>query len=87
VQSYVKEATIAFTACRKLMPDPEFYADCIEQSFAELRDAAAKAIAKGDKAPTSIAKPAKAAPKAKPGTSKPAAKKGAARPRKAAKKS
>lgn len=87
VQSYVKEATIAFTACRKLMPDPEFYADCIEQSFAELRDAAAKAIAKGDKAPTSKAKPAKAAPKAKPGTSKPAAKKGAARPRKAAKKS
>lgn len=40
VQSYVKEATIAFTADRKLMPDPEFYADCIEQSFTELRDAA-----------------------------------------------
>ncbi|MFO1254276.1 MAG: wax ester/triacylglycerol synthase family O-acyltransferase [Sphingomonadaceae bacterium] len=40
VQSYCKEATIAFTACRKLMPDPEFYAQCIEDSFNELRDAA-----------------------------------------------
>jgi hypothetical protein len=39
VQSYVKEATIAFTACRSLMPDPEFYAQCIEDSFTELRDA------------------------------------------------
>ena len=40
VQSYVDEATIAFTACRKLMPDPEFYAQCIEQSFEELRERA-----------------------------------------------
>ena len=43
VQSYVDEATITFTACRDLMPDPEFYAQCIEDSFAELRDAAAGA--------------------------------------------
>ena len=40
VQSYVDEATITFTACRKLMPDPEFYAQCIEDSFTELRDLA-----------------------------------------------
>jgi WS/DGAT/MGAT family acyltransferase len=40
VQSYTDEATIAFTACRELMPDPEFYAQCIEESFADLRDAA-----------------------------------------------
>jgi hypothetical protein len=40
VQSYTDEATIAFTACRELMPDPEFYADCIEASFEELREAA-----------------------------------------------
>lgn len=73
VQSYVKEATIAFTACRKLMPDPEFYAQCIEDSFTELRDAAAKA----DKS--------ESAPSPKAGKSKPAAKKGAAKPRKAAK--
>ena len=41
VQSYVDEASITFTACRDLMPDPELYAQCIENSFEELRDAAA----------------------------------------------
>jgi hypothetical protein len=46
VQSYVKEATIAFTACRKLLPDPEFYAQCIEDSFNEL-STAAQAVADG----------------------------------------
>jgi diacylglycerol O-acyltransferase len=45
VQSYVGEATISFTACRKLLPDPDFYIACIEESFAELRDAAASAAA------------------------------------------
>jgi len=45
VQSYLKEATISFTACRDLLPDPEFYAQCIEESFEELRDAAAAATA------------------------------------------
>ncbi|MGN6496019.1 MAG: WS/DGAT/MGAT family O-acyltransferase [Tsuneonella sp.] len=48
VQSYTDEATIAFTACRELMPDPEFYAHCIEQSFEELRDTASAAAGKGD---------------------------------------
>ena len=74
VQSYVKEATIAFTACRSLMPDPDFYAQCIEDSFAELRDAARAAPA--DRQPV-VHKPAKA---------KPAAKKAAAKPKKAVKK-
>jgi diacylglycerol O-acyltransferase len=46
VQSYVDEATISFTACRKLLPDPDFYVACIEKSFAELRDTAAKAATK-----------------------------------------
>jgi WS/DGAT/MGAT family acyltransferase len=75
VQSYVREATIAFTACRKLMPDPEFYAQSIEESFAELRDAARAAAAQSP-----AEKPAKAKSE-----SKPAAKKGAAKPRKAKK--
>ncbi|OZA93821.1 MAG: wax ester/triacylglycerol synthase family O-acyltransferase, partial [Erythrobacter sp. 34-65-8] len=57
VQSYCSEATIAFTACRKAMPDPEFYAQCIEDSFAELRDAA--------KAPAEAPAPATAGAKAK----------------------
>src|SRR3990167_430945 len=46
VQSYVDEATITFTACRRLMPDPEFYASCIEQSFNELRDTALAEVAR-----------------------------------------
>ncbi|QZD89096.1 wax ester/triacylglycerol synthase family O-acyltransferase [Qipengyuania aurantiaca] len=40
VQSYTDEATIAFTADREMMPDPEFYRECMELSFEELRDAA-----------------------------------------------
>ncbi|WP_095012899.1 WS/DGAT/MGAT family O-acyltransferase [Tsuneonella mangrovi] len=69
VQSYTDEATISFTACRELMPDPEFYAQCIEQSFEELRDAARAA---GD-TPKPAEKPVKrrAAPKkAAPKTTK-----------------
>ena len=65
VQSYCKEATIAFTADRKVMTDPEFYADCIEESFNELRDAASSASpvtaepTAGSENSTSAAKPAK----------------------------
>jgi WS/DGAT/MGAT family acyltransferase len=69
VQSYTDEATIAFTGCRELMPDPEFYAQCIEDSFAEMRDAAKGAA----EAPAAAAKRPKAAStKGKQGT-KPAA--------------
>lgn len=31
---------VAFTACREMMPDPEFYAECIETSFDDLKKAA-----------------------------------------------
>jgi diacylglycerol O-acyltransferase / wax synthase len=58
VQSYVDEATISFTACRKLLPDPDFYIACIEQSFAELRDAAIQAAAQPQPKPPA-AKPRK----------------------------
>lgn len=40
VQSYVNEATISFTADRKLLPDPEFYAQCLQDSFEEMMSAA-----------------------------------------------
>lgn len=36
VQSYCDQATIGFTACRKAMPDPEFYARCVQESFDDL---------------------------------------------------
>jgi WS/DGAT/MGAT family acyltransferase len=31
---------LSFTACRDMLPDPAFYADCLQESFEELRDAA-----------------------------------------------
>lgn len=73
VQSYTDEATISFTACRELLPDPEFYIQCIEDSFNELRDAAknAPADSKPKEAPQSKAK----APAKKPAAKKTAAKK------------
>lgn len=33
------EIAIAFTACRDMLPDPGFYAECIEASFGDLRSA------------------------------------------------
>jgi len=30
---------LSFTACRDMLPDPAFYADCLQASFDELRDA------------------------------------------------
>jgi WS/DGAT/MGAT family acyltransferase len=33
VHSYVDEVTLAFTACRSAIPDPDFYSDCIQSSF------------------------------------------------------
>jgi len=32
--------SISFTACRDMMPDPEFYSQCLADSFEELLDAA-----------------------------------------------
>ena len=31
--------SVAFTACRKQMPDPGFYAECLQDSFDELYQA------------------------------------------------
>ena len=40
VQSYVDQATIGFTACRKAVPDPEFYRDCLQKSYEAMAKAA-----------------------------------------------
>lgn len=40
VFSYCGEITISFTSCREILPDPAFYAECIEASYHELREAA-----------------------------------------------
>jgi diacylglycerol O-acyltransferase len=49
---------IAFTSCRDVMPDPEFYAECLRDSFAELKHA------------VSTSRSAKIAPRSKPGAKK-----------------
>ena len=40
VFSYCGEISISFTSCRQIMPDPAFYAECLQQSFEELLEAA-----------------------------------------------
>ncbi len=81
VQSYHREATIAFTADRAMMPDPDFYVECIHESFEELRDAAAHSAER--KAPEPAASKApearKSAATKRPKPSKPAAKQNRAR--------
>ena len=62
VQSYVDQATVGFTACRKAMPDPEFYSQCLQDSFEALAKAAGITLAPA----TPAAKPAKAAATRKP---------------------
>lgn len=63
VQSYTDEATISFTACRELLPDPDFYIECIKESFEELRDAAKAAEAPAKEPAARKSEPKKAAPK------------------------
>lgn len=81
VQSYVDEATVGFTACREAMPDPEFYADCLQESYEDLMAAAGLEVTP----PAAIAEPAarrKPASKAKAGSPKSKAKrKTSAKPR------
>ncbi len=70
VNSYVNQITIGFMACRDAMPDPSFYAECLNESFHEHLDAA-KALAKQQSAKAkaaekkTIEKPAKNAVKKK----------------------
>lgn len=40
VLSYNGTLTVSITGCRDQLPDPEFYAECLEKSFNELRAAA-----------------------------------------------
>lgn len=42
VQNKKGTIVLSFTACRDMLPDPEFYAQCLQESFDELRDAALK---------------------------------------------
>ena len=40
VQNKKGTISVSFVACRDMMPDPEFYAECLQESFDELKAAA-----------------------------------------------
>lgn len=42
VTSYCKKLTIAIICCREKMPDPAFYALCLQESFDALKSAYAE---------------------------------------------
>ncbi len=62
VQSYVDEAIISFTACRDILPDPDFYAECLQDSFDEMLAAAKAANTASAAKPTSKPAPQRKAP-------------------------
>ncbi len=43
VQNKQGSINLSFSACRDMLPDPAFYADCLQASFEELREAALRA--------------------------------------------
>ncbi len=59
VQSYVDEAYISFTACRDIMPDPEFYSECLQESFDDMLAAAKTAATPTAKKPAAKKAPAR----------------------------
>ncbi|MEP4052681.1 MAG: wax ester/triacylglycerol synthase family O-acyltransferase [Litorimonas sp.] len=65
VHSYVDEVTLAFTACRSAVPDPDFYSECIQASFDEHMDALKKLNANTPKSDSKKAEAKKAAVKSK----------------------
>jgi diacylglycerol O-acyltransferase len=50
ILSYCGKFNISINACREMMPDPAFYAQCLRESFNELHEATVpkktKAVAK-----------------------------------------
>lgn len=62
VQSYVGEAYISFTACRDILPDPEFYSQCLQDSFDDLLTAARAVSVAPEAKPAAAAKQTKKQP-------------------------
>jgi hypothetical protein len=83
VMSYHKEVTITITADRNMMPDPEFYADCLRESYEELERAILGSV---QKVPTAKKAKAKSASPKKPATRKKAPAKSAKPKKRAARK-
>ena len=58
--------TINFVSCREMLPDPEFYRDCLQEAFEELQAAAQAKQAAGTKAKTKTKTKPKTKTKTKP---------------------
>ena len=60
--SYCGKFNISINACREMMPDPAFYADCLRESFTELHHAATaietESVTESNKKPTNNKKKA-----------------------------
>ena len=78
VQSYVDKSTIMITACREMMPDPEFYSECLQASYDELAEAAGYVEAAPEVETSAPAPKPKPKRKTAAATKKPAAKKATA---------
>jgi diacylglycerol O-acyltransferase / wax synthase len=78
IYSYVDEIVISFTCDRKMMPDPALYADCLHQSFADMKASVAKKANAAMKVPVSKPKSAPKIAAAKPAKIKPKSVKGKA---------
>ena len=76
ISSYCGEFTISITSCRELMPDPDFYRKCLQDSFDELLAATVGSKNAARKTPAkATAKRAKARPARKTSTKPGAARK------------
>lgn len=56
IGSYCGEFTISATSCREMMPDPDFFRECLQQSFDELLEAT---VGRAASKQTTTAKPRK----------------------------
>jgi WS/DGAT/MGAT family acyltransferase len=63
ITSYCGDFAISATSCRVIMPDPDFYRQCLQDSFDELQAAANKLSAKKPAAKKKTSARKKAAPK------------------------
>ena len=66
VQNKEGSITLSFTACRDMLPDPHFYAQCLQDSFEELRAATLESKPAANKKSTAgkkVTAKKKAAPK------------------------
>ncbi len=60
VLSYNGQITVSAISCREMMPDPAFYADCLSESFEELKKASLRPAAGRKKSAKKKSSPSKA---------------------------